>query len=117
MAIIIFAIYLLLSIYIFATYLQRGNLCKFIFRPVHISLDYDFPGKEVMIHLVAINYILTLGLWGVFLIRDTIQANVFGGLTILRGKSIALEHGCKFRHSSLQLLAREPTNRSLMFLR
>ena len=35
-------------------------------RPMPISLDYDFPGKEGMIHLVAINYILTLGLWGIF---------------------------------------------------
>ena len=84
-------------------------------RPMPISLDYDFPGKEGMIHLVAINYILTLGLIGI-LTRDTIQENLFGDHTILRGKSIAVERSCKFRHSSVQL-AREPTNRSLMFLR
>lgn len=53
---------------------------------------------------------------GNFLTRDTIQANLFGEHTILRGRSIAVERSCKFRHSSLQL-AREPTNRSLMFLR
>ena len=56
------------------------------------------------------------GTLGNFLTRDTIQANLFGDHTILLGKSIAVERSCKFRHSSLQL-AREPTNRSLMFLR
>ena len=33
----IFAIYLIISIYIFATYLQGANLCKPFFRPVFDS--------------------------------------------------------------------------------
>ena len=37
-----FAIYLLLSIYTFATYLQGATLCKSIFRPVFWKLTFFF---------------------------------------------------------------------------
>ena len=79
-------------------------------RPMPISLDYDFPGKEGMIHLVAINYIFTLDFGEFFNKGYHSSKSVWGS------HHTAVERSCKFRHSSLQL-AREPTNRSLMFLR